>query len=128
MGSHPANLAIRFFLELAALVAMGFWGWRQGEDMTRYVLAALVPLTAAALWGSSPCPAIRAGPGPRWLRCLARSGSDLRRHSLHLPSGRCTGWETFHSLALWQRPSLFTMLSPTIVLRGCYVPDRETSA
>lgn len=51
MGSHPANLALRFFLELAARVAMGVWAWRQGEGATSYVFAALVPLAAAALWG-----------------------------------------------------------------------------
>ena len=50
-GSHPANLAIRFFLELAALGAMGYWAWRQGEDTTRYVFAVLAPLAAAAVWG-----------------------------------------------------------------------------
>ena len=51
MGSHPLNLLIRFFLELAALLAMGWWGWRQGEGWTRLILAAGVPLIAAAMWG-----------------------------------------------------------------------------
>jgi hypothetical protein len=51
MGSHPANWAIRFVLEIAALIAMGFWAWQQGEGATRYVFGALVPLVAATLWG-----------------------------------------------------------------------------
>ena len=51
MGSHPINLAIRFLLELAALLAMGVWGWQQQEGWLRLVLAVGVPLIAALLWG-----------------------------------------------------------------------------
>lgn len=51
MSAHPVNLALRFLLELAALVAMGVWGWRQGEGVLRFVLALGVPLLAAAMWG-----------------------------------------------------------------------------
>lgn len=51
MGSHPLNLAVRFILELAALVSMGLWGWRAGSGSLRFVLAALIPLAAAVLWG-----------------------------------------------------------------------------
>ena len=87
MGSHPANLAIRFFLELMALVAMGFWGWRQGGGMTRYVLAALVPLAAAALWG------IFAVPGDP-----SRSGSPL----VAVPGALRLGLEAaFFAFAVW---------------------------
>jgi Protein of unknown function (DUF2568) len=87
MGSHPVNLAIRFFLELMALVAMGFWGWRQGGSMTRYVLAALVPLAAAALWG------IFAVPGDP-----SRSGSAL----VAVPGALRLGLEAaFFAFAVW---------------------------
>ena len=87
MGSHPANLAIRFFLELMALVAMGFWGWRQGGGMTRYVLAALVPLAAADLWG------IFAVPGDP-----SRSGSPL----VAVPGALRLGLEAaFFAFAVW---------------------------
>ena len=51
MGSHPINLALRFVLELTALVAMGFWGWKQGEGMLRVVLAFGIPIIAAVIWG-----------------------------------------------------------------------------
>jgi hypothetical protein len=27
MSKNPANLALRFVLELAALAALGYWGW-----------------------------------------------------------------------------------------------------
>jgi hypothetical protein len=51
MGSNPVNLVLRFLLEMAALIAMGFWGWKQGAGAIRYVLALGIPLIAAALWG-----------------------------------------------------------------------------
>lgn len=52
MGSHPINLAVRFLLELTVLLAMGIWGWRHGEGLLRFVLAALIPIVAAILWGT----------------------------------------------------------------------------
>jgi hypothetical protein len=48
VASNPLNLALRFLLELAALVALGAWGWRFGG----VVGAALVPLVAAAAWAT----------------------------------------------------------------------------
>jgi hypothetical protein len=51
MGSHPINLALRFVLELAALGAMTFWGWRATTGGLRFVLAAAIPIVAAILWG-----------------------------------------------------------------------------
>ena len=79
MSSHPANLAIRFFLEVAALVAMGFWAWRQGEGTTRYVYAALVPLAAAALWGIFAVPGdpSRSGSAPVAVAGTLRLGIEV---------------------------------------------------
>src|SRR5215207_8874896 len=51
MGSHPVNLGLRFVLEMAALVALGVWGSRQGEGALSIGLAVGVPVFAAALWG-----------------------------------------------------------------------------
>ena len=48
MGSHPLNLALRFLLELAGLVALGDWGWH----VARYPGAIALPLGAAAAWGT----------------------------------------------------------------------------
>jgi hypothetical protein len=56
MGSHPANLAVRFILELAALAGMALWGWRQGQGASRYVMAVGVPVVAAALWATFAVP------------------------------------------------------------------------
>jgi hypothetical protein len=52
MGSHPLNLAFRFFLELAALLAMGYWGRQVGEGWSSWLLMLAVPLIAAMLWGT----------------------------------------------------------------------------
>jgi hypothetical protein len=56
MSSHPLNLAVRFLLELAALVAIGFWGWSRGEGALRFVLTLGLPLIAAVLWGTFKVP------------------------------------------------------------------------
>jgi hypothetical protein len=52
MGSNPINLAFRFLLELAALFAMGYWGWHSGEGWLRWLLMLGVPLVAVVLWGT----------------------------------------------------------------------------
>lgn len=51
MKIQSINLAIRFGLELAALIAVGTWGWRQGDGWARYVLALGIPLAMAIIWG-----------------------------------------------------------------------------
>lgn len=56
MGSHPLNLTIRFLLELAALLAMGVWGWNQADGIARFLVAIGVPLLAALLWGTFAVP------------------------------------------------------------------------
>ncbi len=56
MSLNPINLAVRFLLELSALLAIGFWGWRQGEGLFRFVLAIGLPLIAAVLWGTFAVP------------------------------------------------------------------------
>lgn len=56
MGSHPVNLALRFLLELAALLALGVWGWQQNESWLRFVMAIALPIIAAAIWGTFNVP------------------------------------------------------------------------
>jgi hypothetical protein len=50
MSSHPINLGLRFVLELAALAAVGVWGWHKGEGWLRYLLALGIPVVIALLW------------------------------------------------------------------------------
>lgn len=55
-SNHPINLALRFFLELAALVAYAMWGWGIGEGIFRYLLAIGLPVVLAAIWGTFRVP------------------------------------------------------------------------
>jgi hypothetical protein len=50
LTQHPANLMLRFFLEVAALIAVGQWGWQVGQGLNRYLLAFGLPLLLAAVW------------------------------------------------------------------------------
>jgi hypothetical protein len=56
MGSHPANLVLRFLLETCGLVALGYWGYHQVSGPLRYLLALGVPLAAAFIWGTFRVP------------------------------------------------------------------------
>lgn len=51
MGSHPLNLGIRFLLEIAALVAIGYWGFSQHTGILRFLLGIGLPVIPAAIWG-----------------------------------------------------------------------------
>jgi hypothetical protein len=51
MANNPINLGARFFLELAMLFNLGYWGWTQHQGLPRYLLAFGLPLAAAVLWG-----------------------------------------------------------------------------
>ena len=51
MSQNPLNLALRFVLELAALFALGYWGWTQNDGIWQPVLGLGVPLIAAVVWG-----------------------------------------------------------------------------
>lgn len=76
MGSHPVNLGFRLLLEIAAYIAMGYWGWTQHEGVWRYVWAIGLPLGWAILWGTFAVPEdpSRSGkapiPVPGWARLL----------------------------------------------------------
>jgi len=52
VSAHPLNLLLRFLLEIAALVALGAYGWHVGgHGVVGFVLAVLFPLIAASVWG-----------------------------------------------------------------------------
>jgi hypothetical protein len=73
MANNPINLALRFFLELAGLFALGYWGWTVHSGALRWLLAVGTPLAAATLWGTFRVPD---DPGkapvavPGWVRLL----------------------------------------------------------
>jgi hypothetical protein len=49
--SIGANDALRFILELWALVAFGYWGLNQDFGLFNYALMLILPIAAAVLWG-----------------------------------------------------------------------------
>ena len=79
MGSHPANLAFRFLLELCALAATGYWGWRTGVGAWRFALALGVPLLLAVAWGVFAVPGdpSRSGDAPVPVPGIARLVLEL---------------------------------------------------
>jgi len=56
MASHPINLGLRFLLELAAWLGLGYWGWTQHTGVWRFVLGLGLPLLAMALWATFRVP------------------------------------------------------------------------
>ena len=51
MSQNPINLAVRFILEMVALIAIGYGGWHVTNSFWRYLLAIGLPLIVAYLWG-----------------------------------------------------------------------------
>ncbi|MBO8164250.1 MAG: YrdB family protein [Brevibacillus sp.] len=48
---QSANLALRFFLELCALAALGYWGFQTGKGLLlKMVLGIGAPLLIAIVW------------------------------------------------------------------------------
>lgn len=74
MAYHPLNLAVRFLLEIGALVAIGYWGFDQHSGIWRFLLGLGLPLVAAAAWGVFAVPGDRSRSGsapvpvPGWVR------------------------------------------------------------
>jgi len=66
MVKNPLNLALRFLLEMAALLAIGYWGFDQHSGVWRFVLGLGGPIIAAAVWATFAVPAdpSRSGEAP----------------------------------------------------------------
>jgi len=56
MSNHPLNLALRFLLEIAASLAVGYWGWQRASGALRYLPAIALPLATAVIWGTFRVP------------------------------------------------------------------------
>jgi hypothetical protein len=48
---RPANDALRFVLELCALAALAYWGFRTASGAWQWVLGIGAPLAMAVVWG-----------------------------------------------------------------------------
>ena len=51
MNTNPLNLGLRFLLEIVMLISLVCWGLHLTGTWIRYVLAILMPVIAATLWG-----------------------------------------------------------------------------
>lgn len=51
-----ANFALLFLLELVALAAIGWWGFKTGSGMSSWLLGLGIPAGAAVLWGMYAAP------------------------------------------------------------------------
>jgi Protein of unknown function (DUF2568) len=52
----PANLALKFLLELAAFAAFAIWGAHVGSGASAVILAIAAPLVAVLLWARFAAP------------------------------------------------------------------------
>jgi hypothetical protein len=79
MGRHPVNLAVRFLLELSALFILGLWGWHRRDDGFRVLIALVIPLIGAAVWGTFAVPndPTRSGSAPVPISGLLRLALEL---------------------------------------------------
>jgi hypothetical protein len=79
MGTRPANLVVRFLLELSALLSMGYWGWHRRDDGFQILLALAIPLVAAILWGTFAVPndPTRSGSAPVPIPGMLRLALDV---------------------------------------------------
>jgi hypothetical protein len=66
VSNNPLNLALRFLLEMSALVAIGYWGFDQHSGVWRFVFGIGGPVIAAAVWATFavPADASRSGKAP----------------------------------------------------------------
>ena len=56
MEMNQINLAVRFVLEVVALISVGIWGWKFNEEWTHYALALGIPIVLAVVWGTFNVP------------------------------------------------------------------------
>jgi len=52
MSNNPINLAVRFLLEIVALVTLGAWAKVKIPRAMGFVLMIAIPLLAAVVWGT----------------------------------------------------------------------------
>jgi hypothetical protein len=73
VSKNPANLALRFVLEMVALAALAYWGWTEHGGAGRVVFGIGLPVAAAAVWGTFRVPDDPRDPPvavPGWVRLL----------------------------------------------------------
>ena len=97
MANNPINLAVRFFLELAGLFALGYWGWSQHSGAAQWLWAIGVPLIAAALWGTFRVPG-DPGKAPVAVPGLVRLLLELAYFAGAVMAIYASGWVTLSNI------------------------------
>lgn len=92
MGSNNVNLAVRFILEIVALVAIGMLGWNQGDGWMSFVLGLGMPILVGVIWGifAVPNDPSRSGKAP-----IAVPG--IVRLLIELAIFTFASWALYHS-------------------------------
>ena len=93
MSENPANLALRFLLELAALAALGYWGWVAHDEAARWVWTVGLVVGVAAVWGVFRVPGDGGPPVvavPGWVRLLIEAAVFGGATAALLAAGRTT--------------------------------------
>ncbi|MCB0400923.1 MAG: YrdB family protein [Flavobacteriales bacterium] len=109
-GNHPINLALRFLLEICALLAVGYWAYLWQDSNLRYVFMILFPCILAAVWGIFAVPGDPSRSGktvvktPGWIRLILEliifSLGILALYQTHLitAASLLCGWTLLHYL------------------------------
>ena len=76
---HPTNLALRFFMEAAALGGFGVLAWQSAEKWWRYLAVIVTLAFLMTLWGVFAVPGdpSRSGNAPIRVSGLVRLGLEL---------------------------------------------------
>jgi len=99
MSKNPINLALRFLLELTAIITFGAWGYSLSEGGLRFIYALFFVIVFAALWGVF---AVKGDPSRSGKTVVHTPG--LLRLILELALFGAASWMLFHlgySLPAW---------------------------
>lgn len=106
MCCYNLNLALRFLLELAAIITMGIWGYHISEGAPGIIFAILLPIGFALLWGifAVPHDPSRSGktviPTPGIIRLLLEIGLFTAATWMMRDLDYSQGWWIYGSIVL----------------------------
>lgn len=115
MSQNPINLGVRFLLEVAALIAVGYFGWNLATGVVRFLLAFGLPIVAATAWAVFRVPGDASASGeapvqvPGWLRLL-----------LEIALFAFAAW----GLSATGKPTLATILAVVVIIHYLVSYDR----
>jgi F0F1-type ATP synthase assembly protein I len=84
-SQHPLNLALRFALEVLALVVVGYWGWHVGDGVLRIFGAIGLPTIFGAIWGIFSTPGDTRGQGKAVIAIPGKARLILELVLLYVP-------------------------------------------